>query len=148
MGFQADSLTTGEPLKNNLYQSDYNQLGIAFAPLVCNSFGQQGPDLLRYQWTAADTTAQHIVSVPTLSPPAWAPSASALVPSSATPQGVAQLGTPHQQLCCTIVPQYNCKLRPSNTSDRFFFRQSTQEILVGILEGVCEHFFGRTYAMQ
>ena len=34
MGFQADSLTTGEPLKNNLYQSDYNQLGMAFAPML------------------------------------------------------------------------------------------------------------------
>ena len=76
--FKADSLTTAETLKNNLYQSDYNQLGMDFAPLVCNSFGQQGPDLLRYQWKVADTTAQRIVSVPTLSLPA-----SALVPSFA-----------------------------------------------------------------
>ena len=49
--FKADTLTTAETLKNKLYQSDYNLLGMAFVPLVCNSFGQQGPDLLRYQWT-------------------------------------------------------------------------------------------------
>ena len=73
---KADSLTAAETLKNNLYQSDYNQLGMV---LVCDSFGKQGPDLLRYQWTVADTTAQRIVSVPTHSLPA----ALALVPSFA-----------------------------------------------------------------
>ena len=121
--FKADSLTTAETLKNNLYQSDYNQLGMAFAPLVCNSFGQQGPDLLRYQWKVADTTAQRIVSVPTLSLPA-----SALVPSFAD----------------HAAPQIQTFKRLRQK----FFRQSTQEVLVAILEGVCERVFGRTYAMQ
>ena len=37
--FKADSWTTAETLKNNFYQSDYNQLCMAFAPLVCDSFG-------------------------------------------------------------------------------------------------------------
>jgi hypothetical protein len=46
------SLTAAALLKNVLYQSelfDFNHLGMAFAPLVCNSIGQQGSDLLRYQ---------------------------------------------------------------------------------------------------
>ena len=40
--FKADSLTTAETLKNHLYQSDYKQLGMAFAPLVCNLLANRG----------------------------------------------------------------------------------------------------------
>ena len=121
--FKADSLTTAETLKNNLCQFDYNQLSMTFAPLVCNSFGPEGPDLLRFQCTVADITARRIVSVPTLSLPA-----SALVPSFAD----------------QAAPQIQTFKRPRQN----FFRQSAQEILVAILEGVCERVFCRTYAMQ
>ena len=30
-----------------IYKQNYNDLGFVFAPLVANSFGQLGPDLLR-----------------------------------------------------------------------------------------------------
>jgi hypothetical protein len=46
--FKADSLSEAKRLKNDLYNSDYNHLGMAFAPLACNSFGQQDPDFLGY----------------------------------------------------------------------------------------------------
>ena len=45
-----DSLADAEARKNRSYKADYRALGLAFAPLACNSFGQQGPDLLRYLW--------------------------------------------------------------------------------------------------
>ena len=68
--FMADSLTTAETLKNNLYQPDYNQLGMDFAPLVCNSFGQQGPDLFTYSRHQCSTLCFRVSS--TLSLPASA----------------------------------------------------------------------------
>ena len=43
-----DSLAAAEVKKNKAYKAEYHALGLAFAsaPLACNSFGQQGPDLL------------------------------------------------------------------------------------------------------
>ena len=46
--FKPDSLGLAESLKNRSYLSDYNAQGMAFAPLACNSFGQQAPELLHY----------------------------------------------------------------------------------------------------
>jgi len=60
--FKPDSLSHAESLKNRSYRSDYNDKGMAFAPLACNSFGQQAPELLRYQWVVADRAAQRYVS--------------------------------------------------------------------------------------
>ena len=82
--FKTDSLTEAERLKNDLYQSDYNNLGMAFAPLACNSFGQQAPDLLRYQWVVADTAAQRVVAVPSFSLPT--PALDSGIPEEAAPQ--------------------------------------------------------------
>jgi len=39
--FNPDSLQDAESLKNRSYLNDYNDQGMAFAPLACNSFGQQ-----------------------------------------------------------------------------------------------------------
>ena len=91
---------------------------MAFAPLACNSFGQQGPDLLRYQWLVADRAARRVVSVPSFSLPATA------------------------KLVLRSLAQTFKRLRQN------FYRQSTQEVLVANLEGVCERVFGRIHAMQ
>ena len=42
---------------------------MAFAPLACNSFGQQAPELLQYQRIVADLAAQRVVSLPDFSLP-------------------------------------------------------------------------------
>ena len=121
--FKADSLSEAERLKNDLYQSDYNNLGMAFAPLACNSFGQQAPDLLRYQWVVADKAAQRVTAVLTFS-----------LPATALHSGIPEEAAPQIQTFK--------RLRQN------FFRQSSQEVLISILEGVCERVFGRTFAMQ
>jgi hypothetical protein len=51
------SLADAETRKNWAYKTDYNAQGLAFALLACNSFGQQGSDLLRYLWLIADCHA-------------------------------------------------------------------------------------------
>ena len=53
-----DSLGHAESLKNRSYRLAYNDQGMAFAPIACNSFGEQTPELLRYQWVVADRAAQ------------------------------------------------------------------------------------------
>ena len=62
--FKPNSLRDVEALKNRLYFSSYQTRGMAFAPLACNSFGQQAPEMLRYQWIVADRAAQRVVSLP------------------------------------------------------------------------------------
>ena len=41
------------------YLSDYHAQGYAFAPLVCNSLGQLGPDFVRFLWRLADHAARN-----------------------------------------------------------------------------------------
>ena len=60
--FKPDSLGLAESLKNRSYLSDYNAQGMAFAPLACNSFGQQAPELLRYQWAMLMTTLPFFIN--------------------------------------------------------------------------------------
>ena len=70
--FKPNSLRDAEALKNRLHFSSYQTRGMALAPLACNSFGQQAPKMLRYQWIVADRTAQRVVSLPDFSLPAAA----------------------------------------------------------------------------
>ena len=65
--FKPDKLGHAESLKNCSYRSAYNDQGMAFAPLACNSLGQQAPELDRYQWVVAVRAAQRYVSLPNFS---------------------------------------------------------------------------------
>jgi hypothetical protein len=132
--FKVDSLTEAElpeRLKNDLYQSDYRDinLGMAFAPLACNFFGQQAPDFLRYNWVVADKAGQprqRVAAAPHfLSPPLSWSQAFGRLPEGAAPQ-----------------------IQTLKRLRRNFFRQSSQEVLITISEGVCERVFGRTFTMQ
>ncbi len=42
--FKLNNLATMENQKRAKYHSNYHDQGLAFAPLVCNSLGQLGPD--------------------------------------------------------------------------------------------------------
>ena len=81
---------------------------MAFAPLACNSFGQQAP--------------QRVVSLPDFS-----------LPAAADLPGV--------------VDEHASLLQLYKRRRQRFFRQSVQEVLVAIFEGVCERVFGRTFAL-
>jgi hypothetical protein len=48
-----DSIADAETRKNQAYKTDHHAQGLAFAPLACVSFGQQGSALLRYLWLIA-----------------------------------------------------------------------------------------------
>jgi len=121
--FKPDSLGQAESLKNRSYLSDYNAQGMAFAPLACNSFGQQAPELLRYQWVVADRAAQRYVSLPNFS-----------LPLSAEQPG--------------NIDDHTSLLHKYKHYRRIFYHQSVQEVLVAIYEAVTERVFGRTHALQ
>ena len=44
---------------SNRYLADYHDQGLAFAPLVCNSLGQLGPDFQNFLWALADHVAKN-----------------------------------------------------------------------------------------
>ena len=121
--FKPNSLQDAENMKNSSYLSDYNQLGMAFAPLACNSFGQQAPEMLRFQWVVADRAAQRYVSLPDFA-----------LPISAEVPG--------------CVDDHTSLLHKYKRYRRIFYRQSVQEVLVAIFEAVTERVFGRTHALQ
>jgi hypothetical protein len=116
-----DSLADAEARKNRAYKADYHAHGFAFAPLACNSFGQQGPDLLRYLWLIADRHAQRTCS--------------GLVPSSVFPVPEA-----HCSASASVSAFKACRAR--------LYRQSVHEVLIAIYEAVTERVLGRTYALQ
>jgi len=58
------TLETLQDEKVAFYKQKYNDLGWAFAPLVANSFGQFGPELLRFLWALSDHAARSRVPVP------------------------------------------------------------------------------------
>jgi len=116
-----DSLADAEVKKNKAYKADYHALGLTFAPLACNSFGQQGPDLLWYHWLIADRHAQR--------------KCSGLVPSSAIP-----ISDPQCSASASDSAFKACRAR--------LYLQSVHEVLIAIYEAVTERVLGRTYALQ
>ena len=121
--FKPDSLRDADALKNRLYFSSYQTRGMAFAPMACNSFGQQAPEMLRYQWIVADRAAQRVLSLPDFS-----------LPAAADLPGV--------------LDKHASLLQLYQRCSQQFFRQSVQEVLMAIFEGVCEWVFGSTFALQ
>ena len=59
-----DTLVAMEELKCSHYTPKYHEQGLAFAPLAANSFGQLGPEFLRFLWALADHAARNYVPVP------------------------------------------------------------------------------------
>ena len=118
---KADTLVDAEAKKNRSYKAAYHAQGRAFAPLACNSFGQLGPDLLRFLWLVADRHAQrkcsdylHASALTVMADP---------VPVSGSVSNFKR-----------------CRAR--------LFRLSVQEVTLAIYEAVTERVFGRTYALQ
>ena len=69
------SIKDMESRKRRQYSQAYCAIGFAFVPLVANSWGVCGPDLLRFLWAVADHAARNAHSLPldrvlTLSHPA------------------------------------------------------------------------------
>ena len=45
--------------KRAKYHSNYHDQGLAFAPSICNSLGQLGPDFQNFMWALADHAAKN-----------------------------------------------------------------------------------------
>ena len=107
-----------EATKRNKYVSDYHAQGLAFAPLVSNSFGQFGPDLLRLLWRLADHAAHHHLPSALQAAPVLDPAVN------------SQLQATHKRLRGHI------------------YVQSTYKLLAAVFEGITERIYGRTFAFK
>ena len=52
-------LRDSEQRKRNKYADFYQRQGYAFAPMICDTLGQCGPDMLQFLWNLADRSAKH-----------------------------------------------------------------------------------------
>ena len=122
--FKSSSIKDMETHKRGKYTDAYRAIGFAFAPLVANSWGVCGPDLLRFLWAVADHAARNAHSLPldsilTVSQPG---------PSAHEPPSETQL------LAFKIL---RGRL---NLDYRLRF-------LTAVYEAITERIFGRTYAL-
>ena len=113
-----------ESEKLTTYKSDYHNQGHAFAPLVSNSFGQLGPEFLRFLWALADYAARNLVPVPMPIQPAR-PRPPADSEDDDSPQ-----------------------VRKFRRVRHAFYLKARTEILLAVYEGISERITGRTYALQ
>ena len=118
------NLAEMESLKRSKYQSPYRDKELAFAGAVCNTWGECGPELLRFLWAVAEFSARNQTGTSSLY----------VEPSLALPAAASSVQE-HQENAFK-------KLRGS------LFHQFRQRILCTILEGVTERMFGRTFALS
>ena len=102
------------------YKEKYNRLGFAFAPLVANSFGQLGSDLLRFLWLLANFAARNKTPVPLLDLP----------DTQTTHNEEGAQKSAFKKLRSKIFIEFKQKLQTE------------------IYEGITERVFGRTYSLQ
>ena len=55
---KASNIRDAEQRKRNKYADFYQRQGYAFAPMICNTFGECGPDMLQFLWNLADRSAR------------------------------------------------------------------------------------------
>jgi hypothetical protein len=118
------TLPTMESDKCSTYKSDYHTQGHAFAALVTNSFGQLGPEFLRFLWALADYAARNLVPVPLPILPVL----------GSPPAGDGDDDSP--------------LVRKFRRVRRTLYLRARLEILLAVYEGISERIVGRTYALQ
>jgi len=119
------TLETLQDEKVAFYKQKYNDLGWAFAPLVANSFGQFGPELLRFLWALSDHAARSRVPVP-----------QPIIPVLGAPAALAAA-----QADKTLIERFK-RLRSS------YFVHARLAVLTAVYEGVSERVYGRTHALR
>ena len=117
------AISSMETSKRTKYQQAYRDKGFAFAPAVCNTWGELGPDLLRFLWAVAEFSARNQIGLPDLGP----------------------RPPPSQSLADQSV-----HARQENAFKILrgrLFHAYRQRMLWIILEGVTERVFGRTQCL-
>ena len=116
--FKPQNIANMELQKRSKYLSAYHDAGLAFAPLVSNSLGQFGPDLLRFLWGLADHAARNQVPV-------------------------ELQDLPHLDLDSPAPAQAAFQRLRS-----LIYVQASYRILAAVFEGVTERIYGRTFALR
>ena len=118
-----------ETEKRRKYSAGYRDKGYAFAPMVANSWGVCGPDLIRFLWAIADHAARHHLSMPdadlrVLPLQIWGP------------QSASQTAAAYSQVSAfkALRGRLNVEYR--------------QRILTAVFEATTERLHGRTYALS
>ncbi len=111
------------------YSTGYSDKGYAFAPMVANSWGVCGPDLLRFLWAIADHAARHHLSMPdadlrVLPQQLWGP------------QSASQTAAADSQ-----VSAFKALRGCLNVEYR-------QRVLTAVYEATTERLYGRTFALS
>jgi hypothetical protein len=122
-GIKTDTLATMEETKCRHYSQKYHEQGFAFAPLVANSFGQLGPEFLRFLWALADHAARNYIPVPLPVLPV-----------------LSEVGPPEDKDSPQVV-RFK-RLRGQ------IFVQARLQLLTAVYEAVTHRVFGRTFPLQ
>ena len=122
-------IATMETEKRTKYSTGYRDKGYAFAPMVANSWGVCGPDLIRFLWAIADHAARHHLSMPdadlrVLPQQLWGP------------QSASQTAAADSQISAfkALRGSLNVEYR--------------QRVLTAVYEATTERLYGRTYALS
>ena len=113
--FKANTLREMESGKCRKYQRFYQRQRLAFAPMVTNSLGQCGPDLLQFLWNLADHYAQTMFGF-------------------SLDENTTQSSTPSTQQAANYR-----KLRGQK------YNENRQRILTCIFEGITTRLYGITF---
>ena len=105
--------------KRRKFRSPYRQQGHGFAPMVTNSWGVCGPDMLRFLWAIADNAARCHYGLPNL---------------RSQPIGSQEDDSED--------------INPFKAMRGRLYHYYRLRILCVIYEGVTERMFGRTYALS
>jgi hypothetical protein len=116
-----------EQSKRKKFRTAYREKGYAFAPIVANTWGNLGPDLLRFLWAVADHAARYHLALPQHE-------------IRALPQSCLTLSQ-DEMVTDKLADSFKALRGKLNNEYR-------QRMLTAVYEGVAERVWGRTHALS
>lgn len=116
-----------EQSKRTKFGTLYREKGYAFAPMVANTWGNLGPDLLRLMWAVADHAARYHLAIPQHE-------------VRALPQECLTLS---QDEIVADKQEKSFKALRGKLNNEY-----RQRVLTAVYEGVAERVWGRTHALS
>ena len=116
-----------EQSKRTKFGTLYREKGYAFAPMVANTWGNLGPDLLRLMWAVADHAARYHLAIPQHE-------VRALPQASLTLSQDEMVADKQEKSFKDLRGKLNNEYR--------------QRVLTAVYEGVAERVWGRTHALS
>ena len=122
-----NTIKSMEQSKRAKFRTLYREKGYAFAPMVANTWGNLGPDLLRFLWAVADHAARYHLALPQHE-------------VRALPQSCLTLS---QDEMVTDKLEKSFKALRGKLNNEY-----RQRVLTAVYEGVAERVWGRTHALS